>query len=102
MQVKVGFNTDFGHDKFDVGLDETDLARILAEEGIPPDVLLTSLEAFKLLNAEAERICAAKRAVVEKGQAEQWSQEVTRLTTQRRLLLAKIKARLGVEQPAAA
>lgn len=54
MMVKTGWNSDFGKEKFDVGLGEEDLARILAEAGIPPDAQLTTVEAFKALYFSAE------------------------------------------------
>jgi hypothetical protein len=97
--VKVGFNTDFGKDKFDVGLDETDLARILAEAGIPPDALLTELEAFQILHVEAERFCAAKQAALAGTgpEADHWTAETRRLTGKRSDQLGKAKARLGIE-----
>jgi hypothetical protein len=93
--VKVGFNTDYGKDKFDVGLDETDLARILAEAGIPPDALLTELEAFQVLHATAERFCAAKLTVID-PRNEHHKQEVRRLGDQVAGLLGKITSRLGL------
>jgi hypothetical protein len=97
MMVKVGFNTDYGKDKFDVGLDETDLARLLAEAGIPPDAQLTALEAFQVLHAEAERFCAAKRAAVEPDKAGHWKQEARRLGEQVATQLGKITVRPGLE-----
>jgi hypothetical protein len=103
MIVKVGFNTDFGKDKFDVGLDETDLARILTEAGIPPDALLTEIEAFQVLHATAERLCAAKQVVLAGGAAgrqtpesDRWRGEVNRLGDQVTAQLGKIRARLGL------
>lgn len=98
MMVKVGFNTDFGRDKFDVGLDETDLARILVQAGIPPDAPLTAREAFQVLLAEAERFCAVTRVSVEPDAAEHWRAEAHRLGQQLAGLLGKISARLGIEQ----
>ena len=97
MFIKCGWNTDFGKEKFDVGLDEIDLARILAEAGIPPDAQLTSLDAFQILHAEAERYCAAKRAQVVPSEAEGCKMEVKRLTGLRRAQLDSLKQRLGLE-----
>lgn len=98
MIVKLGFNTDFGRDKFDIGLDETDLARILTEAGIAPDAPLVSTEVFLVLHAEAEWYCAGQRAAVTEGkEAEHWKSEAARLGRKRRELLERIKARYGAE-----
>jgi hypothetical protein len=94
MIVKLGFNTDFGRDKFDIGLDETDLARILAENGLPPDALLTSREAFQVLYYEAERLCAARRSQLE--DKDRWLAEMRRAGEQLAGVLGKITARLGL------
>jgi hypothetical protein len=96
MLVKLGFNTDYGMDKFDVGLDETDLARILADAGIPPDAPLASVEVFQVLHLEAEWLCAGKRSTVTEGsEAEHWKAEAQRLGAKRRVQLERIEARLG-------
>ena len=63
MIVKTGWQNDFGKQKFDVELNEIDLARILADAGIAPDAALTSLEAFRLLMFEAEYFSETVRAV---------------------------------------
>ena len=98
MQVKVGFNTDYGKDKFDVGLDETDLARILADAGISPDAKIASTEAFLVLHVEAEWLCAGKRSMVTEGrEAEHWKTEAQRLGAKRREQLDRIRARTGSE-----
>jgi hypothetical protein len=97
MMIKVGFNTDFGKDKFDVGLDEVDLARILAEAGIPPDAPLTELEAFQILHATGERFCAAKLAAVDPGAKEHHTLEVKRLGEKVAAQLGKIAARLDLQ-----
>ena len=102
MMVKVGWNTDFGKEKFDIGLDETDLARILAEAGLPPDTQLGMVEAFRLLSAEAERFSAAQRAQVVPSEAAACRAEVKRLTGQLAAHLDAVRERLGVDQPSAA
>lgn len=60
--VKLGFNTDYGHDKFDVGLDETDLARILVEHGIPADTKISFSQSFEILRLSGEQLCCRQRA----------------------------------------
>jgi hypothetical protein len=98
MIVKIGWNTDFGKEKFDVGLDEIDLARILEEAGIPPDAKLTSAEAFTILLAEGERFSQHVLATRTKDDAaaEQARQASVSLADR----LFKVKVRLGLEQPA--
>lgn len=99
MMLKLGFNTDYGKDKFDVGLDETDLARILADAGIPPDAPLTQAEAFLVLHCEAEWLCAGKRATVTEGtEARHWQEEAQRLGKKRPVLMDRIKARLAKDE----
>jgi len=95
MLVKVGFNTEFGRDKFDIGLDETDLARILAEEGIPPDARLTTVEAFMVLMSEAERF--SQHMLAKRTKDEAAAERSRAASADRANILAKIKARLGVE-----
>lgn len=95
MIVKFGFNTDFGREKFDVGLDEIDLARILAEEGIPPDASLTAAEAFTILLAEAERFSETVRARITKDDSA--SDRASQAAVSLHERLAKVKARLGLE-----
>jgi hypothetical protein len=58
MEVHQGIATDYGQDKFDVSLDETDLARLANEYGFygsPSENGLTTLQAWVLLTLEAER-----------------------------------------------
>lgn len=97
--VKTGFNTKYAEFQFNVIVDEADLARILADAGIPPDAQLTATEAFQLLDTVADRFCAAKHVSVpgEDRTAEDWKVEVKRLTGQLNAKLDKIKARLGIE-----
>ena len=95
MFVKTGWNTDFGKQKFDIGMDETDLARILAEVGISPDAQLTSREVFQILRLEAERFSAAQRAQVVPSETEVCKREVHRLSAQLESHLDAVKVRIG-------
>jgi hypothetical protein len=61
MEVSVGWNTEFGRDKFQVTLDEVDLARICNDYQIPV-AALTTPEAFALLRAYANWL-ASQEAV---------------------------------------
>jgi hypothetical protein len=96
MIVKTGWQNDFGKQKFDVELNEIDLARIITDVGIAPDARLTSLEAFRLLLLEAEYFSETVRAV-------RLHDEAAGITAAKALagrdaVLGKVKARLGVEQ----
>jgi len=95
MFVKTGWNTDFGKQKFDIGMDETDLARILTEAGISPDAQLTSRETFQILRMEAERFSTVQRAQVVPAEAEGCRLEVKRLTGQLAAQLDSVRTRLG-------
>src|SRR5450755_2224652 len=70
MFVKLGWNTDFGKQKFDVGLDETDLARILTDNGIPLDAPVSSAQAFEILRLTGEQFCVRQRARVVPAESE--------------------------------
>jgi len=92
--VKTGWNSDFGKEKFDVGLGEEDLARILADRDIPPDVLLTPVEAFKALYFEAEYLSEMmKYSKLNDAQARKNANEA-KLSLDAHI--GKIKARTGL------
>lgn len=56
MQVRAGWNTEYGRDKFDVTMEEADLHRVLIEYGIPVEVANTfpATIVFKIMWVEAE------------------------------------------------
>jgi hypothetical protein len=95
MIVKTGWQNDFGKQKFDVELNEIDLARIITDAGIPPDAALASLEAFRLLMLEAEYFSESVRAT--RLQDAEAAAKAGKARDGRNDLLGKIKARLGVE-----
>lgn len=97
MIVKLGFNTDFGRDKFDVGLDETDLARILEEAHIPVDAKLTSTEVFQILRCEAEKYCRVQMARIDPSQRSRCEADIANLNQALSGRLAKIRERIGLE-----
>jgi hypothetical protein len=98
--IKTGWQNDFGKLKFDIELNEIDLARILYDANIPPDASLTSTESFGLLLLEAERFSEGVRAQrLQDGAA---ANAVAKALADRHGLLTKIKVRLGLEQRAAA
>jgi hypothetical protein len=58
MQVYQGIGTEYGHDKFGITLDETDLARLANEFGFytsPGENGVTTDQAYRLLSIDAER-----------------------------------------------
>jgi hypothetical protein len=57
MEVRQGISTDYAKERFDISLDETDLARLALEFGIEVYQVreLTTLQACKLLTLDAER-----------------------------------------------
>lgn len=60
MEIRVGWATEFGRDKFDVSLDETDLRRILGDSEFPDASLamaeIDSGSAFMILKLHAQRL----------------------------------------------
>lgn len=85
-----------GRTKFDVTMDEVDLQRLLAEEGIEVDSWrLTTSEAFKLLEGEAHRysiFASVEYAVVPKEQAVPQLEHARALRAQR---VEELKKRLA-------
>lgn len=96
MMVKTGWNSEFGMEKFDVGLGEEDLARILADRDIPPDTLLTPVEAFKTLYFEAEYFSEMMKYSKLQDEQSRKNANAAKLSLDEHL--GKIRARLGVEQ----
>lgn len=94
--VKLGFNTDFGHDKFDVGLDETDLARILVEHGIPPDTKISFSQAFEILRLTGEQLCCRQKARLAPSEAEGLKLLYKKCGEQLASLFSAIKAAHGL------
>ncbi len=94
MIIKTGWQNDFGKQKFDIELNEIDLARILTDAGIPPDVSLTSLEVFQLLLLEADRFSEGVRAA--RLQDKNAAVLADKSIAARNARLAKVKDRLGI------
>lgn len=95
--VKTGYNTDYGKYKFDVGLGEEDIARLLAENGLPPDAELTVMEAHDLLRLTAEMFVVADKIRTDPQYAERHKVAGRSLSEQRAGLISKIAARMGQE-----
>lgn len=59
MEIRVGWATEFGRDKFDVSLDEGDLRRMMGEVGLGDSASVAEVSvitAYKLLSLEARRL----------------------------------------------
>ncbi len=64
MRVRQGWSGETAPSqwtKFDVAVDETDLARILARAGLPDDTPVTTKTAYVLLSTEAEILLITAR-----------------------------------------
>lgn len=102
MEVRAGWNTKYGEKKFDVTFQEVDLLRLLAQEGIPPDlaIQLRPAEAFTLLQTSAD--LAAKVALVlhmpSSGRDPDFVAEQKALQIRREEMVARIKQRLHLEE----
>lgn len=103
MQVRSGWNSSYGREKFDVTFEEVDLARLLAEKGISPDRSgeLTPGEVFMLMSFEADlfakrALAAHYEAKADTGGAQQATLEADVLREARDAMLASISHRLGL------
>jgi hypothetical protein len=58
MEIRQGISTDYSRERWDIALDETDLARLALEYkyyGANPDGDLTTMQAARVLSLEADR-----------------------------------------------
>jgi hypothetical protein len=69
MKVRKGFSTDYAKNKFDVEIDEADLARLLPEHGFPPETKLTTLQAFRLADTLSEWLMLTEAAKISQEMA---------------------------------
>jgi hypothetical protein len=100
MHLVQGWNTEFGRVKFDVLLDESDLARLLAEAGLPPEAAsrMTTREVFQLLLVEGERFTMAAALMaghVPEGSEKTPKERLGAAELKRKELLEGLTARLG-------
>jgi hypothetical protein len=101
MEVRDGWNTEMGRLKFDVTVDESDLARLLIEYGMEPGdrARLTTIESFQLLSAEAQYLSAG--AAIQRGilPPAQGQPKLDELRDKRFSLISAVRARLHPETP---
>ena len=96
MMVKMGFNTPYGKDKYDVGLDEVDLRRVLAGAGISPDAQLRLEEAEEILRLAGTYLCFRQRALVDPEYSGDVRADTAKLSKRLNDRLDAVKARLAV------
>lgn len=94
MKVRSGWNSDYAHRKYDVELDEVDLARILLQLGLPVDSP-TEQEAFDILSSSAEIYARRKLIVFDPSMKEDLEKEIAALDQTRRAAMVAIKKRHG-------
>lgn len=102
MFIKIGGQRDYGNIKVDIGGDEVDIARILAEHDIPADFQLTPNEAFNLLRLSTEQCYLRELAHLVPAEAEDCKTAYAKLQGEFDAWIGKVKARFGHDQPAAA
>jgi len=98
MMIRAGWTIPpYGRQKFDIEVDETDLARLVREAGAPDAEAacqsLTTLQAFELLNREADYWAArtaADKGVLEDDEARA---EVRRVTERRTTMMDWLRRR---------
>jgi hypothetical protein len=104
MNITRGFNSEYGRYKFDVMIEEGDLARLLMEHHIPVEQapLLTCAEAYQVMCVEADIL--VNNATVKYLDSEGRSEDSIKLKEQagvlqqhRKTLLAGVRDRLADE-----
>jgi hypothetical protein len=101
MFINQGFSTQWGKDKYNIGLDEVDLHRVLAGAGIPLDADLRLEEAEDILRLAGEYFCLKQRALVDPAYDGDVREGTKELNVRLNHRLNEVKTRLGLEQPAA-
>ena len=105
MDIRVGWATDFGKEKFDVSMDGTDLLRIIGEVGLEPgdDALLSSSEVFSLLETTARWHAITEQRRISGTNLHERASQLALLEQERATVVHAIKVRLGrvASEPAA-
>jgi hypothetical protein len=93
MEVKDGWATDFGKVRFDVLIQEVDVARMLSARGAedPAGILaqMSTGDVFEIMSAEAKAFVHVSLAKQEPGQREQHLAKVKEYRAARNQLLDK-------------
>jgi hypothetical protein len=105
MEIRHGWATEYGKDKFDVSVDETDLERLCNEYGIAPafQSQLTSEMVFTLLDTLARYLSLREAVRMTGDDAGAKHAAVTRAQQGKNVhleVVRRVKAALGIEEPA--
>lgn len=95
MKVRSGWNSEYARKKYDVEVDEADLARILTSSGIPLEAMgsLTMAETHDILYYTAEGLARLALGRYDKSMAESCAAEFKALQAKRAEVLARVKSR---------
>lgn len=97
MEVRSGWNSEYARKKYDVILDEADLARILHKAGLPVDMMLSVDDAHTLLYATAEIKARATLSRFDPSLTDELKAEARGFAYERDAVLRRLK---GEEKPA--
>lgn len=103
MEVRVGWNTEFGRDKFAIELNMDDLARILHEHGFPVDDALKALKSplvFEILRWEAQVLAEYAKLNLLAKDSDPYKGVVVmvnRYLTARNTALGQLKTEMGLD-----
>jgi hypothetical protein len=99
MEVKDGWATDFGKVRFDVLIQEVDVARMLTARGVDDPVALmgkmSTGDVFEIMSSEAKAFVHVSLAKQEPGQREQHLAKVREYRAARNELLDKYAPKPG-------
>jgi hypothetical protein len=101
MKVRSGWNSEYARKKYDVEVDEADLARILTARGIPLAALgtLTMGEVHDILYYTAEGLARLALGRYDKNMAGQCAEDFRKLQASRDEVLARVAARWAPSEP---
>lgn len=97
MKVDCGWGFDYGRVKYNIELDEGNLADLLDEHGIPVDTRLTVGEKFAVLNNECQayaKLMRLKAGELSDKQAADLREQIVTHKGLRDAMLDKVSARL--------
>lgn len=100
MKVRSGWNSEYARKKYDVELDETDLARILQAADIPLEVQpkLNAAQAHALLYLSAEIMARQTLVRFDPSLKEDLQKEIAQLAGEKNAALAVIRKKHGLSE----
>jgi hypothetical protein len=104
MEIRVGWATEYGRSKFDVSVDETDLARLCREHGISSSFAekIVPAEAFQLLLTQANWFSEAEAWRITPDTSPDKASRAAlrdRYKDAHLRTIHRVKVRLGLEDP---